>query len=76
MAGCHTRTQEEKDERFPGAKAEVTWPFYCLMEPTFQELARALQESQLYWKGATIVGGKIMAFTSCTVIDSVVCLNV
>lgn len=69
MQGCRARTQDEKDERYPTCKAELTEPITCQNYPSLHALVKALQESTSYWKGATIIGGKGFAFTSCSLID-------
>lgn len=53
-----TARTDKKD--FPGCLAEVTSPFTCTNYPTFQELAREVQEGLIVGTGGTIVSGRLM----------------
>lgn len=72
--GCAFRSAEDKADRFPTCKAEVTWPYLCEAYPSLQLLAKCVQESTAYWKGGTIVGGKLFTYTSCAVISGTICV--
>jgi len=53
-----TERTDKKD--FPGCLTEVTSPFSCTNYPTFQELAREIQEALIVNTGGTIVSGRLM----------------